>query len=304
MGTKTAPRRKVSDAVLATVRKTFRDAENEALAALGNSGLEDGDGMGGDGPDEPDGDEGGGDGHTHIHIHTGGEGGAPAPAAADPGAKPPAADGSMTQDDPVEARFQKIESTLAQILTKLGGDGSSQEPPPPASDDPPPAKDEANDDLPGVDGDEAGDLAGKGKTADSAALQTSFQNLVSDAEILMPGYRVPTFDAKKTRQQTIDSMCSFRKRILDSLYMTGDGKSLIDGVAPEGFNMSKAQCPQLAVVFRAAAGAKRMLNNRTSVGDAGRLPQASQALQGKVTSLTALQEANRQFWAGRNSPAK
>ena len=75
MGMKT--RRRISDRALAdakaAVRRVFRDAEEEALNALGNSGLE-GDGAEGtEGMD--DGAAGDDDNHIHVHLHQGGEGG-------------------------------------------------------------------------------------------------------------------------------------------------------------------------------------------------------------------------------------
>ena len=142
---------------------------------------------------------------------------------------------------------------------------------------------------------------------DSAALASSFQQLVSDAEILLPGYRVPTLDAAMPRAKTVDRMCSLRKQVLDSIYLTPSGKSLVDGVSGEtDLDTSKMTCQAAAVLFRSAASVKRILNNRASTGDAGRLPTATPNTTGQApaTSIAALNEANKKFWAARRGAVK
>jgi uncharacterized protein len=303
MGLQTKSRRKIADTVAAAIRKTFLDAGEATLEQLGNSGLPEGDGMGGDDMDDE------GDGHTHIHIHSGG-----APAA--PAAAGPAGEGVPTQDDPVEARFQAIESTLAQIMQLLQGGGEGEAPPAaPAAEggeppEEPPTEDSAGplntmpsgvpdgpggDDTPNDDGSPQ-----RMGTGDSAALHTSYQALVSDAEILLPGYRFATFDAKLPRQATVDSMCMQRRRILDSLYSTHEGKALIDGVSGVSvLDLSKQTCPRVAMLFRTAAGAKRLMNNRSATGDAHRPGAVISAEQGGRLSLSAVNAQNRQFWQSR-----
>lgn len=302
MGIKT--RRRITDTALARVRRIFQDAQAEALEQLGNSGQPEGEGMDDEGISNGDGgDSDNDDNHTHIHIHSG-ESAAPAAGA---GAAP-ADDGTMTQDDPIEARFQAIESSLAQIMQMLQGGGEQA----PAAEAPPPPTDETKDgvsgaaDLPGGGGDEMGDIgaddgktADRAKTGDSAALHTSYQTLLSDAEVLYPGFRLPTFDSALPRAKTVDNMCALRRQVLSSAYITADGKALIDGVAGgANTDVAKLTCDAAAVIFRAAAGAKRLLNNRTSVGDASKLPASFVQHQGSSGGggIAAINAQNKAYW--------
>ena len=197
-------------------------------------------------------------------------------------------------------------AALTEVIQGLTGGGGA-----PAADDggaPAPVQDDMDGQMvdnpdagaPPADGD--GDEMPEGKTkdratvGDSAALASSFQQLVSDAEILLPGYRVPTLDAALPRAKTIDRMCSLRKSVLDSIYLTPAGKSLVDGVSgTTELDTSKMTCSAAAVLFRSAASVKRMLNNRASTADAGRLPSATTNHTGSngATSIAALNEANK-----------
>lgn len=285
-------RRVIAQPVQQAVRKLFTDAAEEAMNVM------QGDMPSAGGDDDGDDDSmTSGDGHTHIHIHAGGEA---APAAAPTGGDNPM-DGAQTTDDPVEARFAAIEGTQQQILEQLaalaqaitggGQDGGDTPPPDEGGDEPPPddTKDAMNDE---VDADDK-----SAKTTDSAALSASFAQVIADAEILVPGFRYPTFDARAKRRSTIDTMCTMRKRVLDHLYSTATGKQLLDTVSGEKFlDLSKTDCASGAVLFKAAAGAKRMLNNQTSTRDANSLPVVKTGAAGKVQSLADLNRQNEEYY--------
>lgn len=301
-------RRVVSDAVKEAVRRSFKDAEEAALEQLGNSGIPDGPEPG----EEPDGDEAEGN-HTHIHIHSGESGGAPAPAGAPAAAEGDPAGGAPAGGGSVEDRLTALEGQMGQILAILqGGDEPAPAEGAPAEGDAPAGDDVTQDEIANTgtvklpdsgDSGEAGDMSNvktgdRKSTTDSAGLETSFRQLLSDAEVLLPGYRMPTFDAKSTRQKTVDSMCSLRKQVLGSIYITADGKALVDGVAGAPVDLAKQDCAQTAVLFRAAAGAKKLLNNRTSVGDGAHRVPISGA-PAPSTSLSALNAQNKAFWASQ-----
>jgi len=294
MGTRTiAPRqrRELPEAV----RKLFRDMEqvmedNPALMDEGNAGD-----LSGNVPIA--GNEGSND--THIHVHMPGEA-----AAQDDGvvAPPdmPADDGGGGGD--IESRVAAIENTLSQILEMLQGGGDAppddEDPPPddvdaegpPAEEDPPPTRDNA-----------------RRSTGDSAALAATFASVIADAEILCPGYRFPTFDSNAVRKTTVDTMCALRKRVLENLYTTIDGKALVDNVVGGGsFNIHTSDCATAAVYFKATAGAKRAINNSASTRDAripGRVgPMAGAA--GKVTSISDLNALHQKHYGNVGQLAK
>jgi hypothetical protein len=277
--TKAALRMKVAD----RIRKLFGDAGEEMAQALPEA-LAAGDEDGGEGS--------GGD--THIHVHTSGEAGADAGPA----------DVANTQDDPVEARFQQLETSIGEIkallskLTGAGGTGDEGGAVPGAG---------ANGDGPAgkeVDGPAGGNaLAGAddvkvedgmpdevqaamaSKTNDSAALETSFKAVLSDAEVLVPGFRLPTFDSKAKRKATMDQMCSLRRGVLGNLAAATDGAALLNAIGGS-FDPQKASCVSVATTFRAAAGAKRLLNNSAGTQDAHRLPNAGLIAPGSRPKLT------------------
>lgn len=137
------------------------------------------------------------------------------------------------------------------------------------------------------------------QTGDSAALATAYQALMSDAEVLVPGFRFPTFDSAKPRKFTIDSMCAQRRRILAHVASTHDGRSLIDSVGGEGIDFDSLACDHAAVLFKAAAGAKRMLNNASATRDAHRVgvPGMPGGTGKAPRSIAELNEFNRKYHA-------
>jgi hypothetical protein len=237
------PRKKLSQKVLDQLSEVLSDPEA----------------MSDEGEGEPEGGAGSSNG-VHVHLHMGGSGSAAAtpPAAGgettdDPNAPPPAAGGG---EGDLGARVASLESKMDQIIAALqgGGGGTGDNAPPEV----PPKKDET-DPPPAV-------------TGDSAALQTGFQAVLADCEILVPGFRAPAFDSALPRAATIDSMCAMRRRALDLMSATNAGQSLLSAVADADADLQKMSCESIAIVFRAAAGAKRLQNNTAATGDSGRVP--------------------------------
>jgi hypothetical protein len=284
--TQTRERRPLPEAV----RKLFRDfaeelGNNPAVIPEDTGGSTDGYVPEG-GPTET---SSGGGGDTHIHIHAPGAGGA-APAAPDGVTD----DGTMTQDDPnaggdpIEQRLAALEAAVGQIMAMLSGgdDQGGDEGAPPTGDEDSGGGDV--DETPPPDDNPTKDHA---MTTDSAALETAFTSVVADAEILVPGFRIPTFDAKVTRKVTMDTMCALRKRVLEHLMTTQDGSQLVTSVNDGAlFDAQGADCAAAAVVFRAAAGAKKAINNSKLTAD--KRPQPVVPLGagpvGKITSLAQL----------------
>ena len=265
------------------VRKAFKDAGDnlaESLAGDDVDGL-----MAGDDDSET--------GGTHIHIHGAGD----SPAA-------PGGDGGGS-DDPVEARFQSLEQGHQQIIEQIialtqavqgltggGGAPAAAEPPAAPGGDAPPTKD-GIDDLADGQGDTKTEI-----TKDSAALATSFQATLADAEILVPGFRMPTFDAALPRAKTVDHMCSLRRSVLTHLGSTSAGAQLLTSVSDgtTAIDPTKANCADIAAVFKAAAVIKKAANNRSATGDGLKIAQVN-TLSSKVPTPADLNKANADFWA-------
>lgn len=194
-----------------------------------------------------------------------------------------------THDDPYEARFQSLEGAVAAILQKLDSMSGGQQ-----TDEIPGGEmghGEPDGDEPGSAGQapgnspfapdriqdaEAEELAeeitegtGEPMTRDSARkvrgsapLANGYQALVSDCEILVPGFRVPVFDAKTHPVDTIYRMCGLRKKALDMAYMTTEGKQAIDtAMRGRAFDSSVMDCKCLRKTFDSAVAVRAAMNN-------------------------------------------
>jgi hypothetical protein len=248
-----------------------------------------------------------GENGTHIHIHTNGTSGQ---ASEEPAGMPQRTPGQDEGgDDPVEQRFQALEQAIQQVAGTvgdlagkieqlMGGKGGE-----PAADPDPetPAKDTAED-LEEEDDESSKTSA---KTGDSAALATSFQKLLADAEILVPGLRVPTFDAKASRKVTVDSMCSLRRKAVTAAMATRDGAALIEAAGGPKCDPDKLNCQQVASLFHAAVTSRRVLNNAGATRDAHRLPpnETKPTAGPVIKSVADINAQNKAFWASTSGGA-
>ena len=297
--TKGAPASRTRRALPEAVKVKFLDMLEEGLNDAG--GDLDGIASGGQ-------EAGGGSGDTHIHIHAGANGAA-AMDAVDPAA---AAAGGEASADPMEARIGALESGMQQLtgLVQQLVDGAAKTEEAPAVDGEAPVEGDGESMGEGDKPDFTKDKVAKtadAATQDSAALETGFTQLLADAEILVPGSRFPTFDAKALRKATVDTMCQTRKRVMDHLYSSPEGKTLIDGCAGGTVDLGKLDCAATATIFKATAGAKRALNNAANTRDAGSVAssnnQVSKAV-GKVTSIAELNKLHADHYAGKTVTAK
>lgn len=303
------PRKQLTPAAKAALRVLIGDAEAEGLF---------------DDTQDPPQDAGGSPnatgegGATHVHIHMGAGGANPAAPeggtpnmpntmATDNAADPNAAAPGGAPVDPMEQRVAALEANMAKILELLQGaqgdgapDAPNEEQPgeggPPT--DPDDNEDATRDELPEELAEEGDKRA---KTGDSAALANSFQQLVADCEVLVPGMRMPTFDAKAKRMKTVDAMCGVRRRTLDHFYMTKAGKEVVDSITGQtDLNLDGMKCGGIATLFRSAAGAQRLINNRMATKDSGNVVQMPQP-GNRVPSITELNKQYAAHWAKRQA---
>lgn len=244
-----------------------------------------------------DGSEAGGD--THIHIHTGS---AKAPETEDDGeGEAPAGDGNEQRFAAIEATLQSLSDAIAKLSApaESTGDDSQQEDGPGED---PGESDGGEDTQDGAeDLEEAKKEDKQAATKDSVALETSYANVLAQAEVLVPGFRMPTFDAKAKRKATIDQMCSARRKALDACSATASGQELIRTVSGKHtLDLASMACPAVATLFRAAAGAKALLNNAAATKDSGSAQQVA-AISTTGTSIAAINEANRKYWEGKKA---
>lgn len=257
--------------------------------------------------------EGPADSHTHIHIHgigaTGGPGNTGTGGNGEVDVKDDAGEGGAA--DPNEARFVSLENGHKEILAQIaaltaalsgkGGSGGSD----PTGDDGNPfaAKkdDEKKEEKKTDDAGKEEEDDDKGKTKDSAALETSYQETLAGCEILVPGFSMPTFDSKSKRVVTIDRMCQARRKALDAFSASGEGAAIMHSVSGvKTLDMAGMECPAVATLFRATVGAKSLLNNSAATQDAGRMGQQRQEAKKGPSSLADLNKMNREYYAGKH----
>ncbi|ABY40536.1 hypothetical protein 2.44 [Burkholderia phage Bups phi1] len=218
------------------LRKAFMTRDSEAFEKVAS---------------EMTGDEGGegGEGQPQIHIHMPGTGADPkagVSATGDEGAGGGEGDPLKQVLDAIQATNGKIDA-LADRVTKLEGGGT-----PTGDDDPNP------DDDPGATMDDDPDPKAA-KTGDSTALRDQFQDALSRAEILAPGVRLPTFDAKAVRKKTVDAICVLRRRALRAA-LDNENAEIVKSVVG-GANVASMTCDSVAAFFNAASEVVRSKNS-------------------------------------------
>lgn len=263
----------IRDRILAAF-KTKDEAEvNKALDEL-----EEGEGEGED--------EGG---EHHVHVHIGGE----APAKAE-------------DEDPVEARFKGIESGLKEIkdcLAKMGDgktkDGESEEEKKKKADDEAAEEEKKAEDEMAEEAEEGTrDQARKAK--DSALLVDSFERTKMDAEIIAPGVKIPTFDAKADPKTTFrDCICALRRAALRKGIQDSETAELIEqvrGRTVDSAAITNMPCGQLRSLFNGVAALKRHQNNSA----VARTVDSARKNEGQTKdAMTRFKEASRARWAGK-----
>lgn len=113
----------------------------------------------------------------------------------------------------------------------------------------------------------------------------------SQAEILAPGIKLPTFDSKKVK--TADAICACQRRALETAYGTDAGRQAIEpflaGRAPEFATMDASA---VATIFSGAAALRRHMNNQA--GGRGAIATTD---FGRVSTVASINQQNREFWA-------
>jgi hypothetical protein len=158
--------------------------------------------------------------------------------------------------DPMAKVLEAIDG-LAQSVAAIGERVSKLETPATTDDDP--ASDPAADpdaDPATTDEDPEGDDVdnpknGVSATNDSASFRDEFQDAKARSEILAPGVKLPTFDAKATGKTTADAICVLRRRALRAA-LTNDNAELVRAITGDA-DVSKMDCAAAKMAFHAAS---------------------------------------------------
>ena len=107
----------------------------------------------------------------------------------------------------------------------------------------------------------------KKSTSDSASFRDEFQDAKARAEILAPGVKLPTYDAKADSKKTSDSLCVLRRRALKAA-LTNDNGDLVRMITGDA-DVSKMDCAAAKMAFHAASELVKQKNKtaKTSTAD-------------------------------------
>jgi hypothetical protein len=209
------------------------------------------------------GEEGGEGGNKEIHIHV--NGAAPS-TETKPDPTKPTGDEGETIPPAIEARLQVLEKGHAKIMEAIKG-----------------LKPATTDEDP----DDTDEDKGKGGTTDSAKLLAEFQDAMSRAEILSPGIRLPTFDAKAAPKKTADNICAIRRKALNNV-LASDRKRIVEPLL-RGRTLDAMTCDAVFDVFMGASEVARTINNAGAAGG------GSQGQGAKAPSIAEINKRNREF---------
>jgi hypothetical protein len=224
------------------------------------------------------------EGGTHVHVHLNGT---------EPKGEQPVKDEPDPAADPNEARFAKIEQSLAVIAEAVAtlqkGGAKTGDEDPDEGKDPKPEKTDDEDVL------EEGDTK-EGKTVDSAALQEEFSDTVARAEMLVPGIRLPTFDAKPGAQKVRDNLCAMRRKAMTLALENDRSAGFIQPFARDPDAIKAMTCDAARAAFVGASELARSANN-AFIGFEKATKDASKV---QVSSIADINKANADFWAKRS----
>lgn len=136
-----------------------------------------------------------------------------------------------------------------------------------------------------------------GKTKDAALKR--FRDAVSRAEILSPGIRMPTTDAKATAKTIDAAVCSCQRKALAAAYATDAGKKAVEPFLGGGEPTFDAMdAATLQAVFVGASELMRAQNNSSATRsgvttqDFGRAPVKTSDLNAKARAFWNRNQAN------------
>jgi len=199
-------------------------------------------------------------------------------------------------DDKDKDKDKGTEDSLKQVLDKLTAmDADLQELKKKVEDD----DGDGDDDD---DGDETMDTVigaeTAGKLSDAGVkLYTgdSAKNIPALAEILAPGTKIPTFDAKTTDAQRALSLCKCQRKALDAAYQTDAGKEAITPfLGGHTADFGRLPLAMLNAAFIGAANVMRAKNN-----DGTHRVNLSTKDFGRQSSVSDINARNREFYSKR-----
>lgn len=195
-----------------------------------------------------------------------------------------------------EDKEKKTEDTLQKVLDKLTAmDADIKELKEKAE-----SEDEEEEDPDDMTGDPTNDIiltAEQAEKLDTTGVKLytgdAAKKIPQLAEIVAPGFKMPTFDAKTTDAQRAAALCNCQRRALAKAYATDAGRSVIDPLlGGQKADFKKLPYALVNAAFHGAAAAMRVRNN-----DGAHARSISPTRDtGKPVSIADINKANREFY--------
>jgi hypothetical protein len=157
-----------------------------------------------------------------------------------------------TADQETQDRLARIEAALEKLATKDSKKKTKDK-----------TKDaEEEEETDDSDEDETDDSDEEEETNDAASHFRMFQDTASRAELITPGFRMPTFDSQeKSTKRVKDTLCSAKRKVLDKAYESEQGKRFIDPLLNgKKASFDKMPCQVLDAMFISVSEMYRVAN--------------------------------------------
>ena len=143
------------------------------------------------------------------------------------------------------------------------------------------------------------------RTRDSMDQEDLWSDLVANAEIIAPGTRIPTFDARLPMKNTAERLCKYRRLVFEKAFKDADSAAIIqDTVGIQTFDgLKPLSCDSVKMAFNAVASAMRDSNNGRTVRTAAATPTRDGSGQRPVgpPSIKAMNQQAKEFWSNQRT---
>lgn len=141
--------------------------------------------------------------------------------------------------------------------------------------------------------------ATRAAVGDSTSMRGAWQELISRAEVLAPGIRQPTFDAKQPAKTTFDTMCQFRRKALSEALKEDDTRAAVEQVVGNKKTiLTQMSCDAVGLVFNGASELVRQANTHRTSQPTDGLNYNSSAL-GLEDTVKMINQRNREQYGRR-----
>jgi hypothetical protein len=145
------------------------------------------------------------------------------------------------------------------------------------------------------------DIAYVQNPMDATRRREQWTDTLARAEMLVPGMRLPTFDAALSEKQIAATLCTFKRKTLAASFETDSGNQAIRGfVTSDSPNFASMTCDAVGVLFTAASERMRERNNILSVSRGPALFAKTGARPKTPAEINAF---NRDYWSKRERGA-